>query len=102
MVKTVNMDDRLAINFGKSRALFDLYLVNEDFPFVARVIVIQRVGKLVGDMGIESPTQSDINRLAAATNPQERLAIRSGSLDHFEFNGIPRWVLAIDARMRVT
>ena len=48
VVQAVDLDDRLAIDFRDTRPFFDLHFMDEDGPFVAGVIMVKDVGKLIG------------------------------------------------------
>src|ERR1043166_5723577 len=80
-------------------SLFDFDLVHDGRPHVPRVGMIQRVGELIRDMGIESPAKRYVYHLAAATNAQEWLSIRSGSVDQFQFDSITCQIYIVYTRM---
>src|SRR5689334_10362580 len=54
MVKAIHLDNWLTVNFSDVRPLFDFDFMYKDGPFVARIIMIKCVEKLIRDVSIES------------------------------------------------
>ena len=101
VVQAVDFDDRLAIDLSNACSLPRSSLHGRECPLVTGVIMVKGIRELVWNVGVKVSAQCDVERLAAAADAEKRLAIRGGGLDHFEFNGIPRRVLVIDARMGI-
>src|SRR6476659_7320124 len=99
MVKTVHPDNWLTVNLCDVRTLFDFNFMHKDGPFVARIIMIKCVGKLVRDVSIQSPAKSYIHYLTTAADTEERLAIRGGRVYEVQFNGITGQIHIINAWM---
>src|SRR5688572_13749279 len=56
MVMAVHFDDRLAQHICNTRAFFNFHFVHEHGPQVAGVGMVQRVGELIWEMSVKSPT----------------------------------------------
>src|SRR5215211_4807106 len=100
-MEAVDFNDRLAKDISNMRPLFDFDFMDKDGPHVAGIGMVERVGKLVRNVGIERPAKRHIHYLTASTDTEERFAIKRGDLDQFQFNGIPRRVHVIDSEMRL-
>jgi hypothetical protein len=50
------------MDLGNVRPFLKLDLVHKDGPHIAGVIMVERIGKLVGDVGVESPTERNASR----------------------------------------
>lgn len=101
MVETIDLDDGLAIDLGDACPFLDFHLMDQDCPPVAGIIMIERVRQLVRDVCEQCPAQCHIHHLASTADAQERFAIRRGSLDELQLNGITRKVHIVDAGMRI-
>src|SRR5215207_6588233 len=99
MMKAVDLDNWLAIDLGNTCSFFDLHFMHKYCPLVAGVIVVERVGELIGDMRLQCPAKGDVDDLASTANAEERFTICSSSLDKLQFNGSTCKVHIIDAGM---
>ncbi len=102
MVQAVDSDDGITKYISDVCPLFDLHLMHQHRPHVARIGMVQRAGQLIRDVRVQRPTEGNVHHLTAATNPEERFAVLCRSVDQFQFNRIPLWVHVIDARVRIT
>src|SRR5215217_7228651 len=98
-METVHFDNWFTKNVRDARSLFDFDFMHKDRPHVPGIRMIECMGKLIGDMCVESSAQRDVDHLAATANAKERFATRGGGLNHFQLYGITRQVYIIDARM---
>src|SRR5688500_10423780 len=79
VVQAVDFDDGFAINLSNACTFFDLDFVHKHGPLVAGIGMVERVGKLVREVSVESPAQAYVEDLASAANPQEGFPVRRGS-----------------------
>ena len=75
MMMAVDLDDWLSQHICNMRTFFDLHFMRKHRPHVTRVGMIKRVGELVREVGVESPTQAHIDKLTSTANTKEGLTI---------------------------
>jgi hypothetical protein len=73
--------------------------MDEHRPLIAGIIVVKRMGKLVGDVSVQGAAQGYVECLAAAADAEEGFSVRGSSLKELYFDCVPFKVHVIDSGM---